>query len=59
MGGGDRVHVFQTLSDLHTIQSASHNKILQTFACDILRASDLNEPRSTVLGRGLSAAVDQ
>ena len=36
MRSGDRVHVFESLSELQAIQSASRNKILQPFACDLL-----------------------
>ena len=59
MRSGDRVHVFESLSDLQAIQSASHNKILQPFACDAPGASDAGEPRSTLLGRSSFASADK
>ena len=59
MPSEDRVHVFELLSDLQAIQSASRNKILQPFACDAPGASDAGEPRSTVLGRRSSVLADQ
>ena len=59
MRSGHRVHVFESLLDLQAIQFASRNKILQPFACAAPGASDADEPRSTVLGRGSSASADQ
>ena len=59
MRSGNRVHVFESLSDLQAIQSASRKKILQPFACDAPGASDAGEPRSTVLGRGSSVLAGQ
>ena len=59
MGSGNRVRVFESLSDLQAIQSVLCNKILHSFACDVQRASDVDEPRPTVLGRGLCASADQ
>ena len=59
MRSGDRVNVFESLSDLQAIQFASRNKIRQLFACDASGAFDADEPRSIVLGRGSSALADQ
>ena len=57
--GGDRVHVFETLSDLHAIRSASRNKISRPVACDAPRAFEAGESRPTTLGRGSSASEGQ
>ena len=59
MRSGDRVHVFESLSDFQPVQIASRNKILQPFACDISGASDADETLPTVLGHGSSASVNQ
>ena len=46
MRSGDRVHVFEMLSDLQAIQFALRNKILQPFARDAPGASDAGKLRS-------------
>ena len=59
MRGGHRGHVFESQSDLQALQSASRNRIEQSFTRDARRASDVGEPRPTMLGRGSSASEEQ
>ena len=40
MRGGHRAHVFESLSDLQALQSASHNRIKRSFTCDGQRSSN-------------------
>ena len=58
MRGRDRAHVFELLSDLQAIQSASRNKILRPFAFYVPRTTDTDEPHPTVLGHGSSASAN-
>ena len=48
--GRERGHVFESLSDLQVIQSATCNKILRPIACNAPGASEAGEPSQTVLG---------
>ena len=57
--GKERAHVFETLSDLQAIQSATRNKILRPVACNASGAFGAGEPCITVLGRRSSVLEDQ
>ena len=57
--GRERAHVFESLSDLQAIKSATRNEILRPDACNTPGASEADEPRPTVLERGSSVSEDQ
>ena len=59
MRGGDRVHVFESLSDLQAIQFASRKKIQRPVARDVSSPSGAGGPPPTMLGRGTSASEGQ
>ena len=54
-----RIHVFDSLLDLQTIQSATRDKILRPVDCNAPGAFEAGEPRPIVLGRGSFASEDQ
>ena len=53
--GRDKAQVFESLSDLQAIRSASRKKITRPVACDAAGVSEVGEPRPTVLRPGSSA----
>ena len=59
MRGGNRVHVFESLSDLQAIQFASRNKIQRPVVHDVSSPPGAGGMPPAMLGRGKSASEGQ